>query len=198
MNFQKTVNGNISFILFFIISGTLSITFSAAQTLNTNWERDLQQSLSEFQNCNNTNLEGVSPCNKYLGESLKTVYNINDFYSKSLGRYMLVSEMMNFLENSSKWELLGRAYEQDVLNKAQDLANAKKAVIAIYLDENGLGTISLILPGETKPSGSWGFQVPNSVSLLTYEPEKSYVNKGLSYAFGRNIITKVLIYSRKY
>jgi len=186
--------------LLFLVGLLLIQSTSNGQSINPSWEQDLNTSLKEFQSCRNTNtvVQGISPCNKFLGQSLKTVYKIDDFYSKEMGRYMLVSEIADFLDKSDKWTLLGHAYEQNILNEAQSLANSKNAVVAIYLNSDDIGHISVILPGEIKPSGSWGFQVPNSVSFFSSEPENSYVNKGLSYAFGRNIIMKVLIYKRNY
>ncbi len=169
-----------------------------AQSLSNNWKSNLNKDLQEFLSCDHSEVQGISPCNKYIGTALKTIYNIDDFYSKSDGRYMLVSEIYSFVESSDRWSLLGKAYEKDALVQAQKLANNKKAVVAVYLDEKGIGHVSYILPGEMKMSGSWGFDVPNSASFFTGEPENSYVGKPLSYAFGRNHIKDVKLYARVY
>lgn len=179
-----------SFTLLFQLSA------SYGQSLNNNWKQELTSSLQEFKNCENTAAEGINPCNKFVGAMLKTVYRNNDFYSKSSGRYMLVSEIAKFLEGSSEWKLLGHGYEQDALDQAQKYANTKKAAVAVYLDEENIGHVSLILPGELKPSGSWGFNVPNSASFFLSKPENSYIGKGLSYAFKRNMLKGVLLYAR--
>lgn len=168
------------------------------QSINSNWKNELSIALKEFVECENTVTHGVNPCNKYIGSSLKTVYNLDDFYSKELGRHLLVSEISELLESSKEWTLLGRAYEQNALAEAQKLANAKKAVVAIYLSEENIGHLSLIVPGDLTPSGSWGFQVPNSASFFVYDPQNSYIGKALSYSFGRNIIRHVLLYARNY
>lgn len=111
---------------------------------------------------------------------------------------MVVGEIAEYLESSSQWTLLGHAYEQEALNKAQNYANTRKAAVAVYLNEEGLGHVSFILPGDMNPSGSWGFNVPNSASFFMSTPQKSYVDKGLSYAFDRSLIKDVLIYGRNY
>lgn len=179
-------------ILFFFL-----VTLSFAQQPNKNWQRDLNLSLEQFQACDQENATGIKPCNRFIGGALKTVYNVDDFYSKAMGRHMVVSEISAFLQGSASWTLLGRGYEQKALLQAQEHANAGKAVVAIYLNEEGIGHMSIILPGELKPSGTWGFQVPNSASFFISNPAKSYVSKGLSYAYERPLLNGVMIYARK-
>lgn len=66
------------------------------------------------------------------------------------------------------------------------------------MGEDGIGLVSLILPGEMKPSGTWGSQVPNSASFSVHQPAKSYVGKGLSYSFERKMLKDVQLFSRNY
>jgi len=169
-----------------------------AQNFNNDWKTKLSNALAEFQSCDDGTSTGVSPCNKFIGQSVKTVYNIDDFYSESLGRYMLVSEISDFVDKNDQWQVLGPAYDQEALKEAQERANSKQAVVAIYLNEDNIGHMSLILPGDLKPSGSWGFQVPNSASFFPTNPENSYIGKSLSYAFGRSHIKDVKLYVRNY
>jgi len=173
-------------------------TVSFGQSLNNNWKQDLTKELELMKACDDSPTTGVSPCNKFMGEALKTVYKVDDFYSKNLGRYMLTAEIAAFLKNSNKWTLLGHGYEQKALNEAQNYANNKKAAIAIYVNEEGLGHVAIIAPGDLRLSGTWGFQVPNSVSFFPADKGKSYINKSLSYAFAGNQIRGVLIYGRNY
>lgn len=180
----------ILFFFFFFIS------LVSAQQPNKNWQRDLNLALEQFQTCEQDNASGISPCNKFIGGALKIVYQVDDFYSKAMGRHMLVSEIAAFLQNNGNWTLLGKGYEQQALAKAQEQANAGKAVVAIYLNQEGLGHLSIILPGELKQSGTWGFQVPNSASFFMNDPTKSYVSKGLSYAYERPLLNGVMIYAR--
>ena len=169
-----------------------------AQGVNRNWDRRLEEAVSQFKACENTTVAGVNSCNDFIGETLKTIYRVNDFYSVANGRYMLVSEIYAYLQNSKRWTLLGKAYEQEALSSAQKLANEKKAVVAIYLNESNVGQLAYILPGGLQPSGTWGFQVPNSAAYFMDEPANSYTNKGLSYSFPRNAIQSVLLYARAY
>jgi hypothetical protein len=183
---------------YIVIFFFLSFSFSYSQSINSNWKQSLNNDLEQFKACRNIATVGVNPCSKYVGSTLSSVYKINDFYSKELGRHMVVSEIYQYLKNNRQWTLLGHAYEQEALNNAQNYANARKAAVAVYLNEEGTGHLSLILPGELSPSGSWGFKVPNSASFFLNGTENSYIDKGLSYAFERVLIKDVLIYGRNY
>ena len=184
---KKAVVAPIFFLLLFAPS--------YGQTLNNNWEQELAASLKQFMKCTNS---GGTACNNYVGESLTKVYKVNDFYSSKLGRYMMVSEIEKYLAEEGKWTLLGHVYDQKTLTEAQQSANSKKAVVALYTNDEGIGHISLILPGELHTSGSWGLKVPNSASFFANQPENSYIGKGLSYAFGKNMIKDVVLYVRNY
>lgn len=166
---------------------------SGAQSLNSNWNSELTEILRQFTACD----ESID-CAEYSGKSLNSVYKVNDFYSTQLDRYMHGIEIVDFLKSSSKWKMLGHAYQQDVLKEAQQHANGKKAVVALYHDGNGSSHVALILPGELQASGSWGLQVPNSASFLLTDPARSYVGKGLSYAFAKHHLKDVVIFTRIY
>ena len=180
-----------SIALVFIAQVTL------AQKLNQNWEGELTTAIKEFKTCRNTGNLDVSPCSKYIGSSFKTVYGVNDFYSNTRGRYLTGTEIVKFLDADAAWTKLGPAYLQENLDQAQEIANSGKAVMAVYLGDDNLGHVSIILPGELASSGSWGMKVPNSASFFMNIPSKSYMNKALSYAFTRNMIKNVVIYTRK-
>lgn len=181
---------------YLILTAFLFASTLYGQGINTNWRQELSSSLDQFLKCE----EGgdKSECANFIGESLTKVYKINDFYSQKSGRYMTVNEIASYIKASDKWSLLGHSYEQETLASAQDLANAKKAVIAVYMNSEGIGHVVVITPGELHPSGSWGMNVPSAVSFLPSDPEKSFVDKGLSFAFTKMMMKDVLIYTRKY
>lgn len=174
--------------------GTLS---SFGQSLNENWEQDLASSMTQFMNCTTTSPD-KSQCSSFISESLAKVYRVNAFYSDKLKRHLKIYEISKSMIDGGSWTLLGHAYDQKALNEAQKCANASKAVIAVYTTTSGGKHIALILPGKLDYSGSWGFNVPNSASFFFDDPAKSYVGKGLSYAFAKNMIKDVALYCRKY
>lgn len=174
-----------------IVCSTLS-----AQNLNPNWQKELTASLEQFLSCSAGATE--AKCSDAQGESLNTVYKINDFYSSKTGRHMTVSEVTSFLKQASNWTPLGPAYEQATLKQAQQLANEKKAVVAVYQNAASRGHVALIIPGDLEPSGSWGLSVPKTASFFLPDPSRSFINKGLSFAFTKNMLKDVTIYVRSY
>lgn len=170
----------------------LTTTTLKAQNLNLNWNADLKASLDQFMLCK----EGPQVCSKFIGQSLNTVYKVNDFYSSKSGRYMTGSEIAAFLKESKQWTLFGPSYNQNILTQAQDHANSKKAVVAVYMNASGIGHVVVITPGQLQRSGSWGLDVPNAASFFATQPDKSFVDKSLSFAFVKNMMKDVLIYGR--
>lgn len=153
------------------------------QKLNNDWKSTIDDSLSEFIQCTQ-NAEAEALCYPFLGESVNKVYGVNDFFDAGQKRYMKIYEISQYLEGHADWTLLGKGYNQDALQSAQEHANQGNAVIAIKKEKSDdYGHMAIILPGELNPSGSWGLRVPNSASFFTHQPDKSFVNKKLSYAF---------------
>lgn len=170
---------------------------SYAQKIDRNWKSKLDESVTQFKDCKNTVEAGVSSCNKYIGETLQSLYHLSDFYSTERGRYMLAGEIHNYVQNSARWIYLGKGYEQKALTKAQQRANERKAVVAVYRNAAAEGHVAYILPGELQASGSWNLQVPNSAAYFIDQPERSYSQKGLSYSFSRNLLVSVDLYVKK-
>lgn len=171
---------------------------SQGQSINANWQKDLTALMDQFISCTSSSSD-TYPCSAFITESVAKVYKLDGaLYSDKSKRYLQLKEISQQLTEGGQWTVIGHAYDQKALNEAQSLANAKKAVIAVYHTPEGVGHVALILPGELQYSGTWGFQVPNSASFVLNEPSKSYVGKGLSYAFARNMIKDVTLYSKKY
>lgn len=174
-----------------------SIT-SPAQGIHATWQKDLTALMDQFLSCTSSSTD-TYPCSAYITESVAKVYKLNGaLYSEKSKRYLHLKEVSKQLLETNQWTLIGHAYDQKTLTEAQELANAKKAVIAVYTTPEGVSHVAVILPGELQFSGTWGFQVPNSASFVLSDPSKSYVGKGLSYAFARNMIKDVTLYSKKY
>jgi hypothetical protein len=175
----------------------ISFCASAAygQGINNAWKTELNSSLQQFLNCQSLST-GKSECIQYMGESLKRIYKVNDFYSAKSGRYMTASEISSHLKKSDQWKVIGPSYEQKTLAIAQEMANSGKPVVAVYINSTGIGHVVVITPGQLQPSGSWGLNVPNVVSFFPSQPDKSFVDKGLSFAFGKNLMKDITIYGR--
>lgn len=107
---------------------------------------------------------------------------------------MTSSEIASFLKTSKSWKNLGPVYDQQTLDKAQASANDKRAVVAVYMNDQGIGHVVVVLPGTLQNSGSWGLKVPNVASFFATQPDKSFVDKSLSYAFSKVMMKDILLY----
>lgn len=166
------------------------------QQLNGNWKQELKANLDKFMECSASGER--TKCSDYIGESLKVVYKVDDFYSKKASRYMTAGEIADYLKGSSQWTVLGQSYDQQVLNTAGRHANEHKAVVAVYNSPSGVGHVVVITPGDLVSSGSWGLKVPAAASFFPVDPQKSFTDKGLSFAFSKQMLKDVTIYVRQY
>jgi hypothetical protein len=180
-----------------IVLACFSLSHAGAQTVNSQWKKDLNQTMESFQSCASTPEEN-SACENFTGEALKAVYNVNDFYSTRQGGYIRTSEISRQIRDGRGWTLLGPSYDQKVLMTAQEFANTNKAVVAVFTNSSNIGHVVIILPGQLTSSGSWGLKVPNCASFLLADRQKSFVDKALSYAFTKNMLKDVQIYARVY
>ncbi len=167
----------------------------AVQAQSSNWQKSLQQELEEFKTCMNQSENG--DCRTVLSRSVKAVYNVNDFYNAQSGGYLTLQAMGAELEKTDEWKSLGFAYNQDALNEGQKAANGNKPVLAVYRDEDGEALHAvMLLPGELQASGSWNLKVPKVASFFTHEPEKSFIDKTMAYAFSKTMLLRIELYAR--
>jgi hypothetical protein len=195
MKSLKSLTMNIRYTICLGISIFFACNVCIAQN-GQNWRKDLESSMQKFIDCTQSAGEKYE-CSSFIGEAMAKVYKTDAFYSQKLSRYLRINEISKSMVENGQWTELGRAYEQGALEEAQKQANANKAVIAVYATTTGIGHIAVILPGKLQYSGSWGFHVPNAASFLFNDSEKSFVDKGLSYAFTKSMIKDVVLYSRK-
>ena len=180
----------------YVVVFALAGTSAYGQSVNPNWKQELKANLDEFLQC--TTAGDKSTCGSYVGESLKVVYRIDDFHNKKAGRYMTSAEIAEYLKSSDNWQSIGQSYDQRALDHAAELANSRKAVVAVYNNAANIGHIVLIIPGEMTTSGSWGLKVPAAASFFAVEPAKSFTDKALSFAFSKQMLKDVTLYARRY
>jgi len=161
-------------------------TAVSSQEENSDWQAGMDHLLDLFLQCNASRV-GEKPCGHFLAMALKRVYSIDDFLPD-----LLPKEIAGYVDTSSHWNFLGWAWDQKVLNEAQDYANHNRGVIAV-LPYTPHGHVALILPGEVEPSGTWRLKVPHSAGFF-HKPKASYVGKKLSYSFSSP--DRVRIYGR--
>lgn len=168
------------------------------------WFADVNMMLSDFMTCGGPIADSNTPCNVFAAKALERIYGITDFEDLTRPNdpvngqypYLLANEIGGYVENDSKWTLLGSADDQTVLNEAHGQADLGRAVIAVQFTAAGPGHVAIILPGPMAMSGNWKLSCPNSASFFLNKPKSSYLGKKLSFAFSDP--SKVKIYGRNF
>lgn len=162
---------------------------------NTIWADAMDWASARLADCKAlADRELAVACEGFTAEALAEIYAIDEFLrgdERPTGR-----QILERLERAdSGWVLLGPASEQQALEAAQARANDGLPVVAAYAG-GWRGHAALVLPGSGYPSQTWGLRVPNSASFFASRAERSYIGKSLSFAFGKDIKDRVMIYYR--
>lgn len=193
-NLFKILQNIISHTRFYTVVAMMFVaSASQGQSLKT-WKEDLTSIMEKFLKCAATGSNNTT-CTSFIEESIASVYKLDaSDVEASIGKSS-VSGISN--SKGSQWSIVGMAFDQKALESAQRYANENKAVIAVYQPSGEvIKHVALILPGDLQYSGSWGYKVPNSASFFITTPDKSYMDKGLSYAFAKSMLLRVTLYVR--
>src|SRR5688572_28687141 len=123
---------------------------STAQNISPTWKQDIKKLLEKYVACTSASPTDTYACSAFISESLNKIYKINGLYSDKSKRYLQLKELAVKFEDPTQWTLLGHAYDQKVLDESQSLANANKAVVAVYKTAEGVSHVAIILPGEVQ------------------------------------------------
>jgi hypothetical protein len=127
-------------------------------------------------------LSDQTACNYFIAMALNKLFKVNDFLPEG-DKWPTANEIAEYVEtHDDKWEKLGRAEDQSVLNEAAAGAANGQPVIAVRQGADH-GHVAIILPGELRYSSNWKMDVPNSASFLLGNVDKAYVFCRLSFAF---------------
>lgn len=160
-------------------------------------ESHLKTLLGSLMACQ-TKIDDRTACNVFVARGLRLCYHRPDFCipptnPKADEDYVSANEIAN--RAAEKWGFIGTGAQQSNLNQAQDYANNGRPVIAVRA-AHGHGHVCLILPGELTASGTWGMDVPNSASFCLDSIAGCYIGRPLSYAFGPDKKSTVLLYHK--
>lgn len=135
-----------------------------------------------------------APCADFAGQALDRLLGASEFCGES--RCMLMAGIENDLRNNpERWQLVGGAADQGVLDKARELAAAGKIVVAAQ-SENNLGQVAIIMPGRPVPSGKWAMErVPVGAAARPDAPEKSVYGEGINWVFSDP--SRVTVYAHR-
>ncbi len=157
-----------------------STTSENKTTLSNEAEIFLGKAIVSFKDCK-ASAEKRMDCRNSITKMVSEFYTIDDFKNDK-GNFVIYDSIQPIVKRSSDWKRLGSALDQEVLSKAQENANNGKATIAIDTSET-YGLVVMVVPGETRKSNAWSLNTPNAAALVNYNPEMSFFNKALSYAF---------------
>lgn len=158
---------------------------------NTSRQLDLASEVQNFMTCKKAS-EERNDCRNTITKIISQSYNLEEFVDKEKG-YVIYDSIRPMIERSSKWENLG-AINKNNLDQAVNHTN--NGGLALIVDTaQTYGHVVMVLPGETKKSGSWGMALPKVLSLANHKPEKSFHDKTLAYALQKS--DDIQVYIRK-
>jgi hypothetical protein len=172
------------------MAGFVMLLLPALAAAQDTWSKHGSALKSAIDDCSAAGRDRTA-CRNFTGEALNKLFGVGDFCTGS--RCLMAVEIEWEIRNApAKWGALGTANDQQVLDKARELA-ATRAVVAI-LNEEDRGQVAIIMPGAAVPSGKWGLNVPIAVGARIDRPEASVYAKGLNWLFADP--AKVTLYVR--
>ena len=179
-----------------LVFGIISILYlSACNTEKTTHHKlSLQSVLHEYTYCK-SNSTKKSDCKWFTSKAICGYFQIDDFVDEEYdGAYLPYDKVVEYVEQSIKWKLLGEASNQRVLDEA--VANTERGIPTIAISkQGGSGNAAIILPGKGTKSTSWGVTCPKVAVFMPHSYQKSFIDKTLNYAWASP--TEVFIYSKK-
>jgi hypothetical protein len=147
--------------------------------------------LNQLRQCKEA-IDDKAPCNIFLGRALQTLFGNTDF---ATGRdsFLLANDISNALKSpgNAGWVRIGSGADQNALDRAQEIANELKPVVAVRVGRQrkdgtrGAGHVALVIPGSTEArqfdDHEWGaLRAPNAASFFLDHPERVFVGCPLS------------------
>jgi hypothetical protein len=178
-----------SVALLFVSCGGTSESFESKLVASLNVD-DLEESKSEFIECKKNAAEKHS-CKEYVAVAFSKYYG---YELKSDDKLFLpYDEILDFVSKSTDWKEIGSASDQSVLNEAQD--NANNGIGTLALNTKGSKTVAIVISGKLSHSNSLGLDCPSVTVFRPRKFEKSFVGKGVNYAWSD--LSDVKLYSLK-
>lgn len=150
---------------------------------------DLEQEVQNFITCKKAETER-NDCRNSITKIISKRFDLMEFNDPKLG-YVVFDSIRPIAERSKHWIQLGTITQETI---DQALAHTNRGGLSLIIDTaKAYGHVVMIVPGESKKSGSWGMKLPNVLSLANHKPEKSFSNKPLSYAMTQSEDVKIYL-----
>ncbi|MHA7058673.1 hypothetical protein ACWGOQ_0015720 [Aquimarina sp. M1] len=150
---------------------------------------DLNKEVENFVICKKAATER-NDCRNSITKTISKAFGLTEFSDPELG-YVVYDSIRPIVAQSKNWLQLGSVTQETI---DQALAHTNRGGLALIIDTaETYGHVVMIMPGESKKSGSWNMKLPNVLSLTNYKPEKSFSDKSLSYAMKKSDDLKIFI-----
>lgn len=138
--------------------------------------------LKAFQDCKSSSTNRAQ-CKEYIAKAVCEYYGITDL--KEGGNYVDYDKIPQKLEELSTWEKVGDFTEDNIQFALEQVNSFGKPVLVFNNNDSYVHVVALTPNGNTIKSRKWGnISVPACVSFFpTRAPEKSFISKGVNYAF---------------
>ncbi|MBQ4820738.1 hypothetical protein [Aquimarina sp. MMG016] len=168
---------------------TSSTPQKTSSPTNASKTLDLEQEVQNFITCKKAATER-NDCRNSITKIISEGFDLTEFNDPKLG-YVVYDSIRPIAESSRNWIQLG-TINQETIDQA--LEHTNRGGLALIIDTSETyGHVVMIVPGESKKSGSWGMKLPNVLSLTNYKPEKSFSDKSLSYAMKKSDDLKIFL-----
>ena len=176
-----------------VTGGFLTLLAFTAQAQSDPWIQHGDWISSAIKSCQDARDE-LSPCSNFAAQALDKLIGQDEFCGGS--HCLLAAEIEAQLRNNpERWQLIGGASDQAVLDKARELATAGNIVVAAHSEDN-LGQIAILMPGRPVPSGKWAMdRIPLAAAARPAAPEKSVYGSGINWVFSEP--SKVMLYMHR-
>ncbi|MBW1297856.1 hypothetical protein [Aquimarina litoralis] len=162
---------------------------NTANTTTSLSSLDLAMEVDNFIICKKTATKR-NDCRNSITKTITKAFDLTEFSDPKLG-YVIYDSIRPIAERSKNWLQLGTINQESI---DQALAHTNRGGLSLIIDTaETYGHVVMIVPGDTKKSGSWDMKLPNVLSLSNYKPEKSFSNKSLSYAMKKSDDLKIYV-----
>lgn len=168
----------------------LCVLSAPSRAAPTTWDRNASWLQGQIEAC----VRGTSEfaCRYFPARALSKLFGIDQFCTAE--RCLLSHEIAAEIGKDGHWSRLGRASDQAILARAQDMAIGGLPVVAVQAGGDS-GLVAIIMPGKLTASDSWSSNVPMSVGTRLDKPQGSIYGKSLSFLFSDP--SKVTLYAYK-
>lgn len=166
-----------------------SLKIESKNKAKLNSSIDLSNEVASFIACKKA-AKKPTDCRNNISKIIAETYGITDFDDDTIG-YVVYDSIQPIVKRSLTWKNLG-SVSQETLNKAEEHTN-NGGLSLIINTSSPYGHVVMLVPGESRYSGKWEMNLASVLSLNNHNPEKSFVNKSLAYAFKKSNAVKVFI-----